>query len=151
MKESGAEGSVDMLVNLGIRYDEDEELQSPGKKTHTAHSESYIFCKVSEGRITRGEVMEFVDALDSFGVRQLKKDQLVFAPYFPTRAVIVAREYPDEVFEYLKKLPRDNGHVYLDGRHIFAGRGLRSSLKHAKCIIEVYQWHDDDTAEPVEY
>jgi hypothetical protein len=151
MKESGAEGTVDMMINLGIRYNEDEEIQSSGRKAHAAHSESYIFCKVNEGRISRGEVMEFVDALDNFGVRQLKKDELVFVPYFPSRAVIVAREYPEEVFEYLRKLPRNNGHVYLDGRHIFAGKGLRRTPKDAKCIIEVFQWYEDDTAEDVTF
>ncbi|MFW9848816.1 MAG: hypothetical protein ACFFF4_06730, partial [Candidatus Thorarchaeota archaeon] len=151
LKESGAEGSIDMLVNLGIRHDDDEESLNPRKKIQAAHSESYIFCKVNEGRISRGEIMEFIDVLDSFGVRQLKKDRLVFIPYFPTRAVIVARDFPEEVFEYLKKLPRENGDVYLDGRHIFSGRGLRGAPDDAKCIIEVYQWHEDDTATPIEY
>ncbi|MCK5151877.1 MAG: hypothetical protein KAQ65_08550 [Candidatus Thorarchaeota archaeon] len=153
MKESGAEGYIDMLVNLGIRYDDDAEAQSTGKgkKAQAAHSESYIFCKVNEGRISRGEVMEFIDALDGFGVRLIKKENMIFAPYFPTRAVIVAREYPEDVFEYLKKLPRKNGQVYVDGRHIFSGRGIRGAPKDAKCIVEVYQWHEDDTAELVDY
>jgi hypothetical protein len=151
MKESGAEDYIDMLVNLGIRYEEDDEIQRPSRKAHATHSESYIFCKVSEGRISRGEVMEFIDALDSFGIRQMGKDRLEFVPYFPSRAVIVAREYPNEVFEYLGRLPRNNGHVYLDGRHIFAGRGIRGAPNDAKCIIEAYQWHEDDTAEEIEY
>ena len=151
MKESGNEGTVDMLVNLGIRYDDDYEAQKNGKATQDIYSDAYIFCKVSEGILSRGEVMEFIDSLDGFGVQTMKKDNLEFVPYFPTRAVIVAREYTNPVSDYLNKLPRENGSVYVDGSHVFAGRRIRQTAKNVRCIVDVYRWQDNGEPIPLEF
>lgn len=151
MKESGAESTIDMLVNLGIRYDEEDESLNPSKMTYAAYSESNIFCKVSEGMMTRGEVMEFLDILDSFGIRTIKKGKMQFVPYFPTRAVIIAREISSDVKEYLEKLPMENGTLYVDGTHIFAGRGIRGSPKNPKCYVDVYEYYDDGTSKQIQF
>lgn len=151
MKESGSEGTVDLLVNLGVRYDDDYEAQKNGKGTQDIYSDAYIFCKVSEGRVTRGEVMEFIDSLDGFGVQTMKKDNLEFVPYFPTRAVIIAREYTEPVFDYLNKLPRENGSFYVDGSHVFAGRRIKHATKNTRCIVEVYKWQENDEPIPMEF
>ncbi len=143
MKENGSEGTVDMLVNLGIRYDEDHETQKNGKGTQDIYSDAYIFCKVNEGLMTRGEVMEFIDSLDGFGVQTMKKDNLEFVPYFPTRAVIIARDYTEPVADYLLKLPKENGSVYVDGSHVFAGRRIKQAPKNARCLVEVYKWQEN--------
>ncbi|MFW9932054.1 MAG: hypothetical protein ACFFDR_05295, partial [Candidatus Thorarchaeota archaeon] len=107
--------------------------------------------KVSEGRVTRGEVMEFIDSLDGFGVQTMKKDNLEFVPYFPTRAVIIAREFTDPVFDYLRKLPRENGSIFVDGSHVFAGRRIKQAPKNARCVVEVYRWQENGEPEPLEF
>jgi hypothetical protein len=148
MKESGAEVTLDMVANLGIRHSDEDEAGKKDAKIHQAFSESHIFCKVSEGRLSRGEIMEFVDSVDGFGVRVLKKDGLEFIPYFPTRAVIVAREYTDQVFDFISRLPKDGDNVYIDGSHIFAGRRL-GVQKDAKCYVDLYKWRDNEEPEQI--
>ncbi len=151
MKENGNEGTVDMLVNLGVRYDDGEESPKNGKKTQDIYSESYIFCKLSEGRMSRGEVIEFIDSLDGYGIRAMKKDRMEFIPYFPTRAVIVAREYADTVFDFLKKLPREDERIYVDGSHVFAGRRISGGPKSAKCYVDIYRWHENSDPEAIDF
>ncbi len=151
MKEIGAESTIDMLVNFGIRYDDDDESPNSSRLAHEAYSKSNIFCKVSEGRMSKEEVMEFLDLLDSFGIRVIKKGKMIFVPYFPTRAVIIAREIPDEVREHLDKLPKEEGALFVDGSHIFAGRGNRGTPKNHKCYVDVYEWHDDGTATQIQF
>ncbi len=151
MKDNGSEGTVDMLVNLGIRYDDDYDPRGNGKGTQDIYADAYIFCKVNEGRMTRGEIMEFIDSLDGFGVRSMKKDNLEFIPYFPTRAVIVARDYTDPVFDYLAKLPREENTVYVDGSHIFAGRRIKHASKDTRCLVDLYRWHENEEPEKIEF
>ncbi|MDF1540383.1 MAG: hypothetical protein P1Q69_15920 [Candidatus Thorarchaeota archaeon] len=151
IKESGAEVTVDMLVNFGIKYEEDDDSVKPSKQTPAAYSESNIVCKINEGRISRGEIMEFLDTLDGFGVRVISKGAMQFMPYFPTRAAIIAREFDDSVFEYLRKLPTEDNQAYLDGSHIFAGRGIRGAPKNPKCFIDVFQYHENDKSHAVKF
>jgi len=148
MKESGAEATLDMVANLGVRHSDEDETTKKDAMIHQAFSESYVFCKVSEGRLTRGEMMEFVDSVDGFGVRVLKKDGLEFIPYFPTRAVVIARDYTEQVFDFISKLPKDGKSIYIDGSHIFAGRRL-GVQKDAKCYVDVYKWQDNGEPEPI--
>ncbi len=147
MKESGAEGTMDMVVNLGIRYKAGSNGHS-GRAAATAYSDSYVFCKVSEGLISKGEVMEFIDTIDGFGIRTMKKGNLEFIPYFPSRALIVGREYTPPVFEFLKKLPEDDEGYYIDGSHIYTQHKVKGADKNPKCYIDLLQWHDD--GEPTE-
>jgi hypothetical protein len=151
MKENGNEGTVDMLVNLGVRYDDEEDSQKNGKKTQDIYSESYIFCKLSEGRMSRGEVIEFIDSLDGYGIRAMKKDSMEFIPYFPTRAIIIAREYAEPVFDFLRKLPREEERICVDGAHVFAGRKMNGGPKNAKCYVDVYKWHENSDPEAINF
>ncbi len=148
MKESGTEGSLDMMITHSTKYDEDDD--SRGKRSVAESlSHSYIFCKISEGRMSKGEIMEFIDTIDGFGARVMNKGNLDFIPYFPSRAVIVAREFNQQAIDYLKRLPKDNGSSYIDGNHVFMGRGIKNAPKDMKCYLDLYQWHDDQEPEPV--
>jgi len=146
LRESGAEHTIDMLVNLGTNGG-----TNPGNVAHTAYMESNIFCKIAQGKIARGEVMEFLDVLDSFGVRIVMKGEMVFVPYFPTRAAIIAHEISNDVKEYLGRLPKKDGARYIDGSHVFAGRKLKGAPKNPKCFVDVFEWHDDGTAKELQF
>ncbi len=148
MKESGAEGTMDMVVDLGIRYNPGSN--GHGKSAGTAYSDSYVFCKVSEGLLSKGEVMEFVDSIDGFGIRSMKKGNLEFIPYFPSRALIVAREYTPQVFDFLKKMKEDANGYYIDGSHIFAEHKVKGAEKNPKCYIDVLQWHESGEPEEIQ-
>ena len=74
-----------------------------------------------------------------------------FIPYFPVRAAIIAREFDDSVFDYLRKLPQEDGKAFLDGSHIFAGRGIKGAHKNPKCFIDVFQYHENDKSHEVKF
>ncbi len=149
MKESGAEGIVDMVVNLGVRYNQGSNGHGRSAVV-TAYSDSYVFCKVSEGMMSKGEVMEFIDAVDGFGFRTMKKGNLEFLPYFPSRALIVAREFTPQVVEFLQKLRKDKEGHYLDGSHIFAAHKIKGAAKNPKCYVDIFQWHDNGEPEEIQ-
>ena len=136
-----------MLVNLGTRYNGKENGRA--KNLYGPFSEEYIFCKTAEGRLNRTEIIDFIDDVDSFGTRTMKKGSLEFIPYFPSRAVIVAREYTPQVFDFLKKLPKDKKGRYLDGSHVFVGVKTKGVPKQARCYFDVYQWHDNEEPEQI--
>ena len=146
MRESGAEYAIDMIVNLGTNGG-----SNPGNVAHAAYMESNIFCRIAQGKIPRGEVMDFLDILDSFGVRIVKKGEMVFVPFFPTRAAIIAHEISSDVREYLGRLPKKDETLYVDGSHVFAGRKLKGAPKNPKCYVDVYEWHDDGTATEIKF
>ena len=147
MKESGSEGTIDMIVNLGPKSG--GKGNGGSKDLFAAFSDSYIFVKTAEGRVSRGDVMDFIDAMDGFGTRIMRKGSLEFLPYFPTRAVIMAREYTEPVFEFLKNLPRDKNGVYLDGSHVFAGFKGKGVPKQVRCYFDVYKWLDNQEVEQI--
>ena len=94
--------------------------------------------------------MEFIDSVDGFGIRTMKKGNLEFQPYFPSRALIVAREYTPQVFEFLKKLPNDKQGHYLDGSHIYAQHKMKGVEKNPKCYIDVLQWHENEDPQEIQ-
>ena len=136
-----------MIINLGARDGAKENGRA--KDLYSAFSESYIFCKMSEGRLSSGEILEFIDEIDSYGTRIMRKGSLEFIPYFPTRVVIMAREYTPKVFDFFKKLPLDENGRYLDGSHVFAGAKVKGVPKHPRCYFDVYQWHDNEEPEEI--
>ena len=148
MRESGTEGVIDILVDKGYAT-EANGTGSKSKQAMTLFSQNFIFCKLAEGRIGRGELMDFVDSVDGFGVRVMRGDDLEFIPYFPSRAAIVAREFSPQVFEFLKKMPRTKGDIYIDGAHVFLGKKLKGVPKETKCFVDLWKWHDDEQPEKV--
>ncbi|MHA2132627.1 MAG: hypothetical protein ACXAEN_00335 [Candidatus Thorarchaeota archaeon] len=146
MKVNGSQGIIDVVVNLGIKHTEEDNGR---KKRDTAElvSENFIFCKVSDGRISRTEMIDFIDSVDGYGVRIMKGDDLAFVPYYPSRAVVVAREFATEALEFLGRLPSDSEGPFLDGSHVFLGE-KKHAPRMTKCPLDVFTWKDNETPLP---
>ncbi|MHA1949304.1 MAG: hypothetical protein ACXAAO_02700 [Candidatus Thorarchaeota archaeon] len=142
MRRDGSQGVVDLLMD------------SRTKKEHgngtSMFGENYGFVKTSDSRIGRVQVIEFIDSLDNFGVLSMQKDEMVLQPYFPSKAVIVAREFDPPVFDYLRKLPSEKGLKYVDGAYVFAGLKMKGIPKETRCFVELWQWHDDKAPERID-
>lgn len=143
MKRDGSQGSVDLLIDAGRR--DLDTGDSWGK-----FGENYSFVKVIDTRAGRVQVIDFIDTLDNFAVLSMQKDEMVTQPYFPARAIIVAREYDNAAIDFLKKLPKRKGKRYVDGAYIYAGQKLKRIPKETRCILDVWKWHDDERPEIVE-
>ena len=143
MKKDGSQGIVDILIDSRIKKEESDGSSMFG--------ENYGFVKVADNRIGRVQVIDFLDTLDNFGVLTMYKDEMICQPYFPSKAVIVAREFDSGVFDYLKKLPSDNGQRYIDGAYVFAGLKMKGIPKETRCFVELWKWQDDIAPERVDF
>lgn len=144
MKRDGSQGTVDMMVEAGKKSSDDSV--SP------AHfGENCSFVKVVDTRIGRIHVIDFFDSLENFGVLAMKKDEMILEPYFPARAIIVAREFDEGAIDFLNKLPSSKKGKYIDGAYIFAGLKLKGIPKETRCIVDAWNWHDDMDPERVEF
>jgi hypothetical protein len=143
LKRSGTEGIIDVLVNHPQKLGEDNGQHAPDDLTMSVFSQNFTFVKAIDEIATRGAVIDFVDSVDSYGVRVMKKDKLEFRPYFPNRAVIVARDYAEDVQEFIEKLPTEEGTPYIDGTHLYAGLKIRRTSHDAKCLLELWRWRDN--------
>jgi len=141
-KRSGATGVVDMVVNH-VQKNGEADASSFDELAVLNLSQNYTFVKAIDDIATRGAVIDFIDTIDSFGVRVLKKDEMKFLPYFPKRAVVVARDYAEDVMEYIDKLPRDKDGPYIDGSHVVSGIRLRGPMKDLRCHVELWRWKEN--------
>ncbi len=135
-KRDGGQGIIDLLIDTSI----EEAKQNNGGNLF---GERYIFVKVSEGTLGRVQLIDFIDSLDRYGVRFMEKDELVFRPYFPSRAVIVAREFDDGALQFLERYSK-KGDTFIDGAHIYAGLKMKEVPKETRCYIDIWQWRDDN-------
>ncbi|MFW9964551.1 MAG: hypothetical protein ACFFCX_13355 [Candidatus Sifarchaeia archaeon] len=142
MKRDGSQGSVDLLIDAGRR-------NSDTGDSWGQFGENYSFVKVIDSPAGRVHVIDFIDSLDNFAVLSMQKDEMVTQPYFPARAIIVAREYDNAAIDFLKKLPKRKGKRYVDGAYIYAGQKLKGIPKETRCILDVWKWHDDVKPERV--
>ncbi len=140
-KRSGSQGVLDIVATV---HEKTEDLRNG---LSDLYSEGYTFVRAVDGIALKGDVMEFLDIIDSFGIMVMIRDRLEFVPYFPNRAVIVARHFPDSLDEYLSKFPSEKGRTYIDGNHIFMGSKIRPSKKDPKCFVELWKWRDNDRPE----
>ncbi len=143
LKDSGAEGIIDVLVNHPQKSSEDDGRGASDELTMNAYSQNFTFVKAIDDIATRGSVIDFIDSVDSYGVRVMKKDKLEFRPYFPNRAVVVARDYADDVWDFIEKLPKEDGTPYIDGSHVYAGFKIKRASTDTKCKLEFWRWHDN--------
>lgn len=136
MRESGTEDVMDILINLGVK----NESEKNGKKRPLAEmlSENFIFCKVIDGRISRAEVIDFVESLGGYGARIFEKEELKFVPYYPSRAIIIAREFSPEAIEFLRKLPKRDNKPMVEA----AMFSLRKE-SFLKCPLDLYEWREN--------
>lgn len=144
MKHDGSHGTVDLLIDAGKKDESGGDLK--GKL-----GENYSFVKVVDSRVGRIHVIDFIDTLGDFGYLAMKKDEMVLKPYFPARAIIVAREYDSAAIDFLKKMPKGKIGRYVDGAYVYAGLKLKGIPKETRCVIDVWQWHDDMKPERVEF
>jgi hypothetical protein len=143
MKRDGSQGTVDLLIDAGRK-------EGDGSDSWGKFGESNSFVKVADGRIGRVHVIDFIDSLDNFGVLTMKKGEIVLQPYFPARAIIVAMDYAPEALDFLKKFPKKGKERYIDGAYIYAGLKLKGVPKETRCIVDVWQWHDDQKPQRIE-
>lgn len=142
MKRDGSQGTVDMLVDAGKKTPDGED-----EKDH--FGENYSFVKVVDSKVGRVQLIDFIDTLDNFGVLAMKKDEMILQPYFPTRAIIIGREFDEGAIDFLKKLPEGKKGRYIDGAYVYVGLKLKGIPKETRCIVDVWKWHDDIAPEPV--
>ena len=112
-------------------------------------SADITFIKVIESTAGRGEVFDFIDILKTFGkLRNNNQDENVF-PYFPSKAVIIARDFSPTIFDELQALPKFNGKIGIPGTHIAPDAGLKGTPASMKCFIELWKWYDDKYPERI--
>ncbi|MFW9769110.1 MAG: hypothetical protein ACFFF9_09185 [Candidatus Thorarchaeota archaeon] len=142
MKRDGSQGVVDILIDSRIKKNNSDGSSMFG--------ENYGFVKVADSRIGRVQVIDFIDSLDNFGVLSMHRDEMVLQPYFPSKAIIVAREFDSDALNYLKKLPSDNDRRFIDGAYVFAGLKMKGIPKETRCFLDLWKWQDDKEPERVE-
>ena len=144
MKRDGSQGTVDLLIDASKKSAKEGDLS-------IKLGENYSFVKVVDSRVSRLHVIDFIDTLDNFGVLAMKKDEMELKPFFPARAIIVAREYDPAAIEFLKKLPKSKIGRYVDGAYVYAGLKLKGIPKETRCVVDVWMWHDDMKPELVKF
>lgn len=145
MKENGSTGEIDILVKLNQKK-EDFDIKNSAS---TILSDELTFVKAVDNEITRGEILDFIDSTEGYGTMKVGKEELIFQPYFPARAIIIGREYSDNVFEFLEKLPKNKGKPYIDSSHVYMGMKMKEMPKESRCYLELWKWHDDREPELV--
>ena len=146
MKQNGSTGEIDILVKLNQKK---EDIDIRSISASTILSDELTFVKAVDNEITRGEILDFIDSTEGYGTMKVGKDELEFQPYFPSKAIIIGREYSENVFEFLGKLPNEKGKPYIDGAHVYMGMKMRDMPKDCRCFLELWKWHDDRTPELV--
>ncbi|MEM2145504.1 MAG: hypothetical protein QW279_09085 [Candidatus Jordarchaeaceae archaeon] len=139
---------IDIVVDRGKKKAA-SILDKLVQKVWAAFSEDITFIKVIDGVAGRGEVVDFIESLKSFGDESLrgfhenKEYSSEEFPYFPAQAAIIARDYSSTVFEEVEKLQRVEGKAYIPGVHVTWGaRGKRFPVS-SKCFIELWKWKQD--------
>jgi hypothetical protein len=134
-KRDGGQGVVDILVDTSSK-------ENGSANGGSLFGEHYIFVKVTEGVLGRVQLIDFIDSLDRFGVRFMNKDEFVFRPYYPSSAVIVARDFDQGALQFLEKYTH-KGKTYIDGAHIYTGLKMKDIPKETRCFVDLWQWRDD--------
>ena len=143
MKRDGSQGKVDLLIDAGKSGSED---YSSGR-----FGENYSFVKVVDSRVSRIHIIDFIDSLDNFGVLTMKKDEMILQPYYPSRAIVVGREYDTDAIDFLRKLPNSKHGRYVDGAYLYAGFKLKGIPKETRCMLDIWKWHDEIDPERVDF
>ena len=141
-KRDGGQGIIDILIDTSLK----EDGSGNGGSLFGEH---YIFVKIAEGTLGRVQLIDFIDSLDRFGVRFMSKDEFVFRPYFPSRAVIVARNFDQGALQFLERYTK-KGKTYIDGAHIYAGLKMKDIPKDTRCFVDLWQWHEDAPPELIQ-
>ncbi len=142
MKKTGGEGTIDILVNYSQKLNDDAKYR-PDELTTTLLSQNLIFIKTIDDIASRGDVIDFIDGIDDYVIIMMRKGETEFKPYYPQKAVIVARNYAPDVMELVDRLPHNEDKPYIDGRQIVAGLKKDASRGEKKCFIELWIWREN--------
>ncbi|MCY3414422.1 MAG: hypothetical protein INQ03_22435 [Candidatus Heimdallarchaeota archaeon] len=155
-KEFGGELSIQpKLINRDKKEVVVDLILDRGKKKGLfsklvkSFSEDVTFAKVIDGIGGRGEIQDFLDQLKTFGALRSKTIDDDEYPFYPSRGVIIARDYSPTVDEVLDKLDRTKGKANLPGTHIAFDAGMPGAPSAAKCFIELWKWKDDGYPERI--
>lgn len=144
----GVEVTLDLVVDRGEKSG--GSIRDKIVKRHfKAFSADVTFLKVVDGTAGRGEVEEFLEQTQKFGFREAVGEEDDRFPYFPNRAVVVAKAFSTTVFESLEQLQRQEGKAYIAGTHIIPTAKLRASPKTFRCFVEVWKWNEASYPERV--
>jgi len=141
-KRDGGQGVVDILIDTSSK----ENGSATGGSLFGEH---YIFVSAVQGSLGRIQLIDFMDSLERFGVRFMDKDEFVFRPYFPSRAVIVAREFDKGALQFLERYTK-KGKTFVDGTHIYAGLKMKDIPKDTRCFVDLWQWREDNPPEQIQ-
>ena len=159
-KEFGGEISIDAILknNKGEMVKIDIISDRGEKKTKgifnrlarmmKSFSEEVTFIRAIDGVAGRGEIVEFLDLMKTFGKLRHKSDEDQF-PYYPSKAVIVAHDFSSTVFENLNDLPKYNNKHNIPGTHISPDAGMKGAPKTMKCFIEMWKWNENSYPERI--
>lgn len=138
----GKQVTIDLVTDRGNKKNKGF-FGTLATKMLKSFSEDITFVKVVDSTAGRGEVADFLDTLKTFGrLRHKNMEEDVF-PYFPSKAVIIARDFSPTVFDEIDKLSTFGGKIGIAGTHISPDAGMMGAPKEMKCFIELWQWFDD--------
>ena len=140
--------TIDMLTDRGRKQ---HQGLMGGLATHMmrSFSEDVTFIKVIDSTAGRGEVLDFFDILRTFGrfrTKKLEEDQF---PYFPAKAIVIARDFSPTLFDEIDKLPKYGSKTGIPGTHISPDAGMKGAPDSMKCFIELWKWFDDKYPERI--
>jgi hypothetical protein len=142
--------TVDILVDYGDRTSKGSFRDKMMQRHLKVFSTEVIFLKAIDGTAGRGEVMKFIESMKNYGTWRKEVDEMpdVF-PYFPSKVVVIARDYSPTVFEGLEGWDRIDDKAYISADHLAFTFGAKIAPKVTKCFIELWKWHDDKYPERV--
>jgi hypothetical protein len=112
-------------------------------------SANVTFIKVIDSVAGKSEVLDFIDSLKTFGKLRHKNDNENEFPYFPSKAIVIARDYSPTLMDELEKLPRFSNKAAIPGTHISPDAGMMGAPSAMKCFIEVWKWNDSGYPERI--
>ena len=112
-------------------------------------SEDVTFVKVIDSTAGRGEVLDFFEILKTFGRTRAKKIEEDVFPYFPSKAIVIARDFSPTLFEEISKFPKFSGKTGIAGTHISPDAGMVGAPASMKCFIELWKWDDNKYPERI--
>lgn len=140
--------TIDLLSDRG-RKKHQGLMGGLATKMFRSVSEDVTFVKVIDSTAGRGEVLDFFDLLKTFGRTRAKKIAEDVFPYFPSKAVVIARDYSPTLFDDIEKLPKFGGKTGIAGTHISPDAGMMGAPASMKCFIELWKWNDDKYPERI--
>ncbi len=141
-KRNGETGIIDIMVNH-VHSKEESDVRDFEEMIVQNLAQDYTFIKAIDDIASRGEVIDFLDSVDHYGTRLIKRDEVKFLPYFPKRAVIVARDFAEDVMDFISRLPTDEEGPYIDGAHVMTGIKIRGTKSDMRCHVELWKWKDN--------